>query len=488
MSYTNLTLLTDFYEFTMSQGYHSLNFNKKIVVFDLFYRNNPCNGGYSIFAGLDQVIDYIKNINFSDEDILYLKSQGCFDSSFLDMLKDFKFTGDIYSVKEGTVIFPNEPILKVKAPIIQAQLIEGALLNIINHQCLIATKASRIVYSAGDEPVLEMGLRRAQGPDAAIFGTRASIIGGCTSSSNVLAGKIFNIPINGTLAHSWVMSFPDELTAFREYVKVFPDKAILLVDTYDTINSGIPNAIKVFNEMQNNNIKLENYGIRLDSGDISYISKIAKKMLTDAGHEKALICASSNLDEHLIQNLKAQGCKISLWGVGTSLITSKDCPSFDGVYKLVAEIDQNNKTIPKIKISENTGKITTPSIKKVYRLIDKESNKFKADIITLEHEVIDTSKDLTIFDPLVTWKKMTLKANTFYAQELLIPIFINGLCVYDSPSVIDIKKYCSSQVSMLWKEYRRLSNPQIFPVDLSKELWDLKRKMIKDVVVKKNNI
>ena len=384
--------------------------------------------------------------------------------------------------------FQMNPYFRVKAPIIEAQLIESALLNIINHQSLIATKASRVVYSTGGDPVLEMGLRRAQGPDAAIYGSRACIIGGCVASSNVLAGKLFDIPISGTQAHSWIMSFNDEISAFREYVKVFPHKAILLVDTYDTINSGLPNAIKVFDEMKKENIKLENYGVRLDSGDLSYLSKIARKILDDAGHEKALICASNDLDEHLIQNLKLQDSKITLWGVGTNLITSNNCPSFGGVYKLVAETDENGNINPKIKISENSAKVTNPGVKKIYRIIDKKHNKIKADLITLEYEKIDTTKDLTIFDPITTWKKMNIKANSFYVEELLIPIFLDGKCVYKSPTVMEIKEYCTKQTSMLWSEYKRLSNPQILPVDLSDELWDLKKNMIKDALVNKKTL
>jgi nicotinate phosphoribosyltransferase len=483
MSYTNLTLLTDFYQLTMMQGYYKTGCSKKIAVFDLFYRTNPFGGGYSICAGLEQVIDYIKNISFSEQDISYLKSKNCFDEQFLDLLKDFKFTGDIYAIKEGTVVFPNEPLIRVKAPIMEAQFIETTLLNIINHQSLIATKASRIVNSTRGDKVLEMGLRRSQGPDAGLYGSRACIIGGCSSSSNVLAGKMFDIPVSGTQAHSWIMSFDDEITSFREYVKIFPNNAILLVDTYDTIKSGIPNAIKVFDEMHLKNISLENYGIRLDSGDLAYLSRIARKMLDDAGYKNALICASNDLDEYLIQDLKTQDCKVSLWGVGTSLITAKDCPSFGGVYKLVADINQDGEIFSKIKISENSIKVTNPSIKKIYRLIDKKHNKIKADLITLEHENIDVTKDLTVFDPITTWKKKTLKANTYVAQELLIPIFLDGNCVYNSPSVMEIRDFCSDQISTLWDEYKRLFNPNVFPVDLSKQLWDLKSSMIEDATL-----
>lgn len=478
MSFDNLTLLTDYYQLTMMQGYFNLGLRNTTAVFDMYYRENPSKGGYSIIAGLEQLIDYIKNISFSEEDIKFLREKKIFNDEFLDMLKNFKFTGDIFAIKEGTVVFPNEPLIRVHAPIIEAQFIETALLNIINYQSLIATKASRVFNITRGEKVLEFGLRRAQGTYAGLYGARAAIIGGCFATSNVLAGKNFNINIAGTHSHSWVMTFKDEITAFREYIKFYPNNCFLLVDTYNTIYSGVPNAIKVFNEQREKNIHLGNYGIRLDSGDLAYLSKNARKMLDEAGHEKALICASNDLDENLIKELKLQGAKIDVWGVGTKLITSHDWPSFGGVYKLVHQTDEDGNQTYKIKISENSSKVTTPGIKNVYRLLDKNTNKIKGDLITLEHETIDISKDLTIFHPVDTWKKIKLKANTFYVEKLLMPIFLKGNCVYESPSVLDIQKYCISQLDLLWEEVTRFSNPHNIPVDLSKELWTLKNNMV----------
>ncbi len=473
----NLTLLTDFYEITMMNGYFKTGEGLKYAVFDLFYRNNPNNGGYSICAGLQQVIDYIKNINFSKDDIDYLRGQNVFDEEFLQYLSEFKFSGDIYAIPEGTVVFPGEPLLRVYAPIIEAQFIETTVLNIINHQSLIATKASRVVWAGHGDKILEFGLRRAQGPDAGLYGARAAIIGGCFATSNVLAGKMFDVPISGTHAHSWVMSFDDEITAFRKYAEIFPNNCILLVDTYDTLHSGIPNAIKVFSEMKKSGKLSGTYGIRLDSGDFSYISEKAREMLDEAGFYDACICASSDLDEHIITSLKQQGTKISVWGVGTNLITSKDCPAFGGVYKLSAE-EKNGKLIPKIKISENPDKITNPGVKKIFRLYDKNTKKIKADLIALDDEVIDENEDITIFDPLATWKTMTLKAGKFFARELLVPVFIKGNCVMEQKSVMEIQKYCAEEVASLWPEYKRLVNPHILPVDLSDKLYELKKSMI----------
>ncbi len=480
----NITLLTDFYELTMMQGYFKSGEGKKKAVFDLFYRNNPNNGGYSICAGLSQVVDYIKNIRFTDEDIAYLRSLSTFEDDFLEYLKDFKFTGDIYAIPEGTVVFPREPLLRVTSSLIEAQFIETTILNIINHQCLIATKASRVVWAAHGDKVLEFGLRRAQGPDAGLYGARAAIIGGCLSTSNVLAGQKFDVPVSGTHAHSWVMSFDDEITAFRKYAEIFPKNCILLVDTYDTLRSGIPNAITVFSELREKGKLYKGYGIRLDSGDFSYISEKAREMLDEAGFSDAVICASSDLDEYIITSLKQQGTEISVWGVGTNLITSKDCPAFGGVYKLSAE-EHNGEFIPKIKISENPDKITNPGVKKIFRLYDKNTGKIKADLIALDHEKIDEGKDLTIFDPLATWKTMTLKAGKFYAKELLQPVFINGECVMEERSVMEIQKYCSKEMSTLWPEYKRFVNPHILPVDLSDELFDLKKKMVSGLFDKK---
>lgn len=474
----DLTLLTDFYQLTMMQGYYDLNSRDQIVVFDLFYRVNPHGSSFSIAAGLEQAISYIKNINFKEDDIEYLKEQKIFNDNFLNYLKTFKFTGNIYAVPEGTVVFPNEPILKVVAPLCEAQLIETALLNIINHQSLIATKAARVKWAAGNDVVLEFGLRRAQGPDAGNLGARAAVIGGCSATSNVLAAKWFHIPAKGTHAHSWVMSFPDELTSFRKYAELYPMNCLLLVDTYDTLKSGVPNAIKVFQELKEKGIKPTFYGIRLDSGDLSYLSKKARIMLDEAGFEDAVISASSDLDEYLIRDLKLQGAKITLWGVGTNLITSKGNPSFGGVYKLSAKYD-GEKFIPKMKISENPEKITNPGNKKIIRVYNKRSGKIKADLIALDHEKVDESKPLVLFDPKATWKHMKLQPGTYYTRELLEPIFIDGKCVYDTPSTFNIKEYCEKELSTLWPESRRLMNPQNVYVDLSHELFSLKESMIK---------
>ncbi|QUI21418.1 nicotinate phosphoribosyltransferase [Vallitalea pronyensis] len=474
----DLTLLTDFYQLTMIQGYYKLNQKDQVVVFDLFYRSNPHGSSFSIAAGLEQAIQYIKDINFTDDDIDYLRSQHIFKEDFLEYLKSFTFTGDIYAVPEGTVVFPNEPLVKVIAPLREAQLIETALLNIINHQSLIATKAARVKWAAEDDIVLEFGLRRAQGPDAGIYGARAAVIGGCSATSNVLAGQLFDIPVKGTHAHSWVMSFPDELTAFREYAKLYPMNCLLLVDTYDTLRKGVPNAIKVFQELKEKGIKPKFYGIRLDSGDLSYLSKKARKMLDEAGFTDAIISASSDLDEYLIRDLKLQGSKITLWGVGTNLITSKGNPSFGGVYKLSAKY-VDGAFEPKLKISENPDKITNPGNKKIVRIYDKETGKIKADLIALQHEVIHENQSLLLFDPNATWKHMRLQPGSFIARELLVPIFKNGTCIYDCPSTFDIKQYCNKELTTLWDESRRLTNPQTVYVDLSEELYDLKHTLMK---------
>ncbi len=477
MYYDNLTLLTDFYELTMMQGFKMADIQDRKVVFDLFFRSNPCANGFSIAAGLEQVIEYVKNLKFWEEDLDYLRSLNIFSEEFLEYLRDLKFTGDIYAIPEGTVVFPHEPMLRISAPLIEAQLLETAILNIINHQSLIATKAARVVLAAGGDTVLEFGLRRAQGPDAGIYGARAAIIGGCRATSNVLTGKLFNVPVRGTNAHSWVMSFPDELTAFREYAKVFPQNCILIVDTYNTLKSGVPNAIKVFNELSQQG-SLKNYGIRLDSGDLAYLSKEARKMLDDAGFPDAIISASSDLDEYLIRDLILQGAKITVWGVGTSLITSKDCPAFGGVYKLVAQEDAEGNLVPKIKLSENVDKVTNPGIKKIFRFYDLNTGKAEADLITLDNETIDPSEDMTIFDPLATWKRKTFPANQYTVKELLIPVFINGECVYNSPPVTEIQAYCRKDMDTFWDEYKRIVKPQQYRVDLSQELWTLKQNMI----------
>ena len=477
----NLSLLTDLYQLTMLQGYFEEKQANETVIFDMFFRNNPHSGGYSVCAGLQQVIEYIEGLHFADEDISYLKTLNLFSDKFLSYLKDFKFTGDIYAIPEGSVIFPKEPIMKIVAPIMEAQLIETALLNIINHQSLIATKASRVVFAANGDTVLEFGLRRAQGPDAGIYGARAAMIAGCFATSNVLAGQMFDVPIRGTHAHSWVMSFSDELTAFRKYANLYPNACILLVDTYDTLKSGVPNAIKVFNEMREKGIELKNYGIRLDSGDLSYLSKKARQLLDNAGFKDAIISASNDLDENLISSLKLQGAKISSWGVGTNLITSKDCPAFGGVYKLSAVYESDKKAFKaKIKLSENAEKNTNPGNKKIYRIYDKDTKKIIADFICLEEETLDTSEELLLFDPLDTWKKTLLPADTYYTKELLVPVFKNGNCVYQSPSVMEIREYCKEEMDTLWEESRRLEYPHRTHVDLSQKLWDLKNNLLNE--------
>lgn len=484
MGKQNLTLLTDFYELTMMQGYYNNN-NRETVIFDVFYRDNPCGGGYAICAGLEQVIDYIENLRFKEDDVEYLKSLNMFNEGFLSYLKEFKFTGNIYSVPEGTVVFPMEPLVKVIAPIMEAQLIETALLNIINHQSLIATKASRVVYAAQGESVMEFGLRRAQGPDAGTLGSRAAIIGGCMGTSNVLSAKLYDLPALGTHAHSWIMSFDDELTAFRVYAENYSQNTTLLVDTYDTLRSGVPNAIKVFEELRSKGKMPLKYGIRLDSGDLAYLSKKARKMLDAAGFPDASITASSDLDEYLIDSLKAQGAKIDSWGVGTKLITSKDCPSFGGVYKLAA-IERDGTFIPKIKLSENQWKITNPGNKKIYRVYEKDTGKLKADLIVLQEENLREDQPLLLFDPIATWKKTLLKPNSYTLRELLVPVFIDGKCVYTSPSVMTIRDYCNQELETLWDEVRRLVNPHIVYVDLSLKLYRLKADLL-DTVHGKNS-
>lgn len=484
----NLTLLTDFYELTMMQGYFK-NPTDQTVIFDVFYRENPCGGGYAIAAGLEQVIEYINNLRFTDEDIAYLRSLHTFDEDFLEYLRKFRFSGDIYAIPEGTVIFPREPLLKVIAPIMEAQLVETAILNIINHQSLIATKASRVVYAAGGDGVMEFGLRRAQGPDAGIFGARAAIIGGCIGTSNVLTGKMFDVPVLGTHAHSWIMSFPDEYTAFKTYAHLYPNACILLVDTYDTLKSGVPNAIRVFEEMREEGIPLTRYGIRMDSGDLAYLSKEAYKMLAAAGFDDAVISASSDLDEYLIDSLKTQHAKINSWGVGTNLITSKDNPAFGGVYKLAAIKDpKTGEFIPKIKLSENSEKITNPGNKTVFRIYNKNTGKIRADLIALADEVFDENETMIIFDPIDTWKKTRILGGTYVIKELLIPVFLNGECVYTSPLVMELQAFCREQLDTLWDESKRLVNPHQVYVDLSQKLYDLKSRILEETGSQSLNI
>ncbi|MCI1654835.1 MAG: nicotinate phosphoribosyltransferase [Lachnospiraceae bacterium] len=480
MATQNLTLMTDLYEMTMMQGYFKTG-SRKNVVFDVFYRQNPSNGGYAICCGLEQVVEYIKNLNFSTDDIRYLESLKIFDSDFLDYLSRFRFSGSIYAIPEGTVVFPREPLLKVVAPIMEAQLIETALLNIINHQTLIATKASRVCYAAENDSVMEFGLRRAQGPDSGIYGARAAVIGGCVGTSNVLTGQVFNVPVKGTHAHSWIMSFPDEYTAFRNYAELYPDGCILLIDTYDTLRSGLPNAIRVFREMKEKGVTLTNYGVRMDSGDLAYLSKKVRAELDRAGFPDAIISASNDLDEYLIQSLKQQGAAITSWGVGTSLITSRDCPALGGVYKLAAIEDENGRFIPKIKLSENTEKITNPGNKEIYRIYDKTSGKIRADLICIAGEEFDPSEDLTLFDPNETWKKTTLPGGTYTLRRLLVPVFENGKCVYSSPTTMEIREICSREKDTLWAENKRFNNPAEVYVDLSDRLYEMKRQVINDL-------
>ncbi|HIW21181.1 MAG TPA: nicotinate phosphoribosyltransferase [Candidatus Dorea intestinavium] len=477
MEKRNLTLLTDLYELTMMQGYFEKGQNET-VIFDMFYRNNPSNGGYAICAGLDQVIDYIKNLNFTYEDIEYLRELGLFKEDFLTYLGGFHFTGDVYAIPEGSIIFPKEPLIKVIAPIMEAQLVETAILNIINHQSLIATKTSRIVFAAEGDGIMEFGLRRAQGPDAGLYGARAAMIAGCVGTSNVLAGQLFDVPVLGTHAHSWIMSFQDEYTAFKYYADIYPDNCTLLVDTYDTLKSGVPNAIRVFKEMKEAGVSLNRYGIRLDSGDLAYLSKEARKMLDEAGFTDAKITASNDLDEYLLHDLKMQQAKIDSWGIGTHLITSNDWPSFGGVYKLAAIKEEDGTFIPKIKISENRDKITNPGNKTIHRIYEKETGKVKADLISFEDEVFNEDEDLLLFDPIDTWKKTVLKAGTYTMREMLVPVFINGSCVYQSPSVREIAAYCTKEKETLWDETKRLFYPHRVYVDLSKNLYNVKQKLL----------
>ncbi len=480
MSTLNLTLLTDLYELTMMQGYFKSN-HREVVVFDAFYRTNPCNGGYAVCAGLEQIIDYIKNLHFSEKDISYLRSLQIFDEDFLIWLSAFRFSGDIYAIPEGSIIFPREPLLKVIAPIMEAQLIETAILNILNHQSLIATKAARVCYAAKGDGVMEFGLRRAQGPDSGVYGARAAVIGGCKGTSNVLAGQLFDVPVLGTHAHSWIMSFPDEYTAFQKYADLYPSACILLVDTYDTLKSGVPNAIRVFQEMRASGIPLTYYGIRMDSGDLAYLSKKARKILDDAGFTDAVISASNDLDEYLIESLKLQGAKITSWGVGTNLITAKDHPAFGGVYKLAAVKTSDGTFLPKIKLSENTEKITNPGNKTVYRIYDKITGKIRADYICLADETFDTAEDLVLFDPNEPWKKTKLPGGSYTMREMLVPVFKNGICVYDSLSVMEIQAVCSREKDTIWDETKRFVNPAKIYVDLSDKLYNMKRALLNEM-------
>jgi len=474
MNKYNYTMMCDFYELTMINGYFETKMADTICYFDVFYRTIPDNGGYAIFCGLEQVIDYIKNLRFTDEDIKYLESRKVFKRAFLEFLKNYKFTGDIYSVREGTPIFPNAPVMSIKARAIEAQFIETYVLSVINHQSLIATKTSRIVRTAGKISVSEFGARRAHGADAAVLGARAAYIAGAIGSSNTLADRLYNVPAVGTMAHSWVQMFPTELESFIKYCEIYPDSALVLVDTYNVLKSGVPNAIKAFNQVLVPQGKRP-LGIRLDSGDIAYQSKIARKMLDDAGFSDCRIFASNSLDEYLIRDLLFQGAKVDSFGVGERLITSKSSPVFDGVYKLVAT-EENGKIVPKIKVSENVGKITNPHYKKVYRLYDRHTNKAEADLLTVYDEVVNDEEPYELFDPNATWKRKIL-AN-FRKEELLIQIFKNGKQVYTSPTIADIRKYCKEQMETLWDEVKRLEYPHKYYVDLSQKLWDIKNDLL----------
>ena len=470
----NLTLLTDLYQLTMMNGYYLKGRHEQVAIFDLFFRQNKLIT-YSLAAGLEQVVEYLLNLHFGEEEIEYLRSLNLFDEGFLQYLADMKFTGDVYAVPEGTVVFPGEPILTVRAPIVQAQLIETAILNMFNHQTLIASKSAKVCGAAQGDNVLEFGLRRAQGPDAGLYGARAAVIGGCTSTSNVLAGKMFDVKVAGTHAHSWVMNFPTEYDAFKAYAQIYPESALLLVDTYNTLKSGVPNAIKVFDELREQGYKP--LGIRLDSGDLAYLSKKARKMLDEAGYPDAIICASGDLDENSIASLKAQGAKISLWGVGTKLITSADMPALGGVYKLAGMVEENGEITPKIKLSDNSIKITNPGFKSIYRIY--VDGKAEADLITLRDEKFDTTKPLTIYHPTERWKSITFENYTM--RELSVKIIDNGKLCYDLPQLKDIAKYAKEEISTFWEEYTRIDNPHIYKVDLSDGLYELKTSMIKQI-------
>ena len=464
---------------TMANGYFKDYKENEWVVFDVFYRKNPDEGGFAIFAGLEQVIDYLENMHFSNEDIEYLRSLNLYSDEFLSWLKEFKFKGDIYAIDEGTIMYPNEPILTVYAPLIDAQLIETAILAEINHQSLIATKTRRIVKSAKGRAVSDFGARRAHNVDSAVYGARAAFIGGVNSTATVLAGQMFNIPVSGTMAHSWVMYHDNEYEAFKKFAEIYPDNAILLVDTYDVLHSGVPRGeFKIYRKRGKEVLmpmgkRLK--GVRLDSGDLAYLSKKVRKMLDESGLNDCIIVASNSLDEFTIKSIIEQGGKIDSFGVGERLITAKSEPVFGGVYKLMA-VEENGEIVPRIKLSENVEKVTNPGYKQVWRLFDRESNKAIADVITLAHEVIDDSKEYEIFDPVHTWKKKLV--TNFYAKKLQVPVFLNGECVYESPAVLDIKAHCRESVNSLWDEQKRFTNPQEYYVDLSPDLWNLKNEMI----------
>lgn len=471
---TNMSMLTDFYEFTMSKGYLDGGCAEKIAYFDLFFRAVPENGGYAIVAGLEQMIDYLQNIRFNPEDISYLGSLNVFDAKFLDYLRGFRLECDIWAIPEGTPVFPGEPLVKVRGPIIQAQLIETMLLATINHQSLIATKASRIARAASGRAVFEFGARRAQGYDAAVLGARAAYIGGVSATSCAIAGQQFGIPVFGTMAHSWVQLFDTEYDAFAAYARSFPSETYLLVDTFDTLHSGVPNAIAVAKDvLEPLGYRLK--GIRIDSGDLTYLTRSARAMLDEAGYTDCKITVSNALDEYIIRDLLIQGACIDSFGVGERLITSRAEPVFGGVYKLSA-VESGSKVIPKMKISENVGKVTTPCNKEIFRFYDRETGKALADVITVAGEEIDENKPYEIFDPVQTWKKKTLQ--NFTTRRLLEPVFINGKCVYTRPDIKEIRQYSGDQLNTLWDSILRFENPQNYYVDLSKELWDIRNDIL----------
>ncbi len=475
-NHLNYTMLCDFYELTMANGYFQTDIAQQICYFDVFFRSVPDEGGFAITAGLEQIVDYIQNLRFDEEDIEFLRSKGCFREEFLDYLRTFRFTGDIWAVPEGTPVFPGEPLLTVRAPAMEAQFIETFVLLTLNHRTLIATKASRIVRSAQGRPVSEFGSRRAQGADAALLGARASYIAGCAGTACTQADQLFGTPAGGTMAHSWIQMFPDEYTAFKTYCALYPTNATLLVDTYNVLKSGVPNAIRAFDEVLKP-LGITKCAIRLDSGDLTYLSRKARKLLDEAGWTECRIMASNSLDEYIIRDLLLQGAQLDGFGVGERLITSKSAPVFGGVYKLSAVEDREGHIIPKIKISENAAKITNPSFKKVYRLYDKADGKAFADLITLHDETVDESQPLELFDPVDTWKRKTFE--NFTAKELLVPIFQRGKLVYDLPSMEEIRAHCAHELSLQWEEVKRFENPHNYYVDLSQKLWDLKQELLK---------
>ncbi len=474
MNKTNYTLLCDFYELTMGNGYFMEKMGKNIAYFDVFFRSVPDNGGFAIACGLNSIIDYIQNLQFTDDDIEFLRQKNVFDEGFLNYLKNFKFTGDMWAVPEGTVVFPNEPIITVKAPVIEAQFIETFLLLCINHQSMVATKANRIVRAADGRAVMEFGSRRSHGATAAIEGARAAGIAGCAGTACTQTDKLYGMKALGTMAHSWILMFDSELEAFEAYCRCYPDNAVLLVDTYNTLKSGVPNAIKAFDNILKP-LGKRPAGIRLDSGDITYLSKKARKMLDDAGYPDCKITASNSLDEYLIRDMLLQGAKVDSFGVGERLITAKSSPVFGGVYKLCA-VEKNGEIVPKIKVSENVGKITNPDFKKVYRFYDKQTNKAVADLLCKYDEQIDENSPLKIFDPDYTWKRTIL--TNFHARVLLEKIFEGGKLVYTQPSFEQSTAYCKTEVESLWDEVKRFENPHKYYVDLSEKLWNEKQKLL----------